>query len=158
MDKNYIDEMVLLKAFIDHGTLSYTEVQERGFVPSLNKQDRRISFKNTIDKFRRWELIEPIPDSDPRAWNVIMDKATIEYNKLVKEIEQKRVVEKYSFVALQDEVRENTKKLKGVKIYRFLAVTAFTISVFQFFTGLSFLQIFAAIKRFGHFIIDNMHL
>src|ERR1700734_4007411 len=102
IENNYIDELALLKAFIEHKSLSYTEVQDKGIVPLLNKQDRRALFKSTIDKFRRWQVIEPVPDSDPKTWTVIIENATNEYNKLRKEIEQQQIIEKYSFEHLQE--------------------------------------------------------
>jgi hypothetical protein len=119
------------KPFIEHKSLLYTEIQEKGIVPILNKQDRRAVFKNTIDKFKRWELIEPVPDSDPETWTVILDKATFEYNKLRKEIEQRQVIEKYSFENLQEEVKDHTQKLMGIRIYHVLAVSAFVIAIFN---------------------------
>jgi hypothetical protein len=158
MDNNYIDEIALLKAFIDYKTLSYTEMQEKGIVPVLDKQDRRALFKNSIDKFKKWDLIEPIPDSDPRAWTVILDKATIEYNKLMKDIEQKQMVEKYSFQHLQDEVKSNSKKLKRIKLYKTLAISGFIIGAFNFITGLSLSGLFTALKHLFHTIIAHTHL
>lgn len=152
MDSNYIDEIALLKAFIDYKTLSYTEVQEKGIVPVLNKQDRRNLFKNSIDKLKRWELIEPIPDSDPLAWNVILDKATIEYNKLMKEIEQKQMIEKYSFQHLQEEVKSNTRKLRRIKLYRIFAIIGFAAGTFSFLTGLTLLDVIKGLKRLVHMI------
>ena|SRR5579872_1574317 len=158
MEQNYIDEMALLKAFIDYRSLSYTEVQEKGIVPVLNKQDRRALFKSTIDKFKRWQLIEPVPDSDPKTWTVILDNATVEYNKLVKDIEQKQLVEKYSFEHLQDQVKSNSKKLAGIKVYRLLAVGGFTIAAFSFITGLSLSQFVAQVKHLIHALLDHLHL
>ena len=157
MDSNYIDELALLKAFIDNKTLSYTEVQEKGIVPVLDKQDRRALFKNSIDKFKKWELIQPIPDSDPRAWTVIIDKATIEYNKLMKDIEQKQMVEKYSFQHLLEEVNLNSKKLKRIKLYQALAVTGFIVGTFNFLTGLSLPALFIAMKHVFHTITTHGH-
>src|SRR5437868_1356180 len=118
MTNNYIDELALLKAFIEYKSLSYTEVQEKGIVPPLNKQDRRAAFKSTIDKFKNWQLIEYAEGSDPKTWHVHYDRALAEYNKLIKDIEQQQLIEKYSFEYLKDEVRENTKKLRGIKLYR----------------------------------------
>jgi hypothetical protein len=150
MESNYIDEIALLKAFIEHKTLTYTEVQEKGIVPVLNKQDRRALFKNTIDKFKQWELIEPIPGSDPQSWKVICEKATAEYLKLQKEIDEKQMIEKYSYEYLKEEVSLNTQKLKGIRIYRILAVTGCALAVFQFITGLSLMQLFTAMKHLLH--------
>lgn len=152
MDNNFIDEIALLKAFIDYKTLSYTEVQEKGIVPALNKQDRRNSFKNSIDKLKRWELIELVPDSHPLTWNVILDKATIEYNKLMREIEQKQVIEKYSFQHLQEEVNDNTRKLRRIKVYRVLAVTGFVVGMFNFLTGLTLTELIHWLKHIYHVI------
>ncbi len=152
MESNYIDEIALLKAFIDYKTLSYAEVQEKGIVPVLNKQDRRNLFKNSIDKFKRWELIEPIPDSNPLAWNVVMDKAILEYNKLMKEIEQKQMIEKYSFQHLQEEVKSNTRKLRRIKLYRVFAIIGFAAGTFSFLTGLTLLDVIKGLKHLFHII------
>ncbi len=152
MESNYIDEIALLKAFIDYKTLSYAEVQEKGIVPVLNKQDRRNLFKNSIDKFKRWELIEPIPDSNPQAWNVVMDKAILEYNKLMKEIEQKQMIEKYSFQHLQEEVKSNTRKLRRIKLYRVFAIIGFAAGTFSFLTGLTLLDVIKGLKHLFHII------
>ena len=153
MEHNYIDEMVLLKAFIEHKSLSYTEVQEKGIVPVLNKQDRRALFKNTIDKFKRWHVIEFVPDSDPKTWTVILDNATIEYNKLVKDIEQKQLIEKYSFEYLHDKVNSNSKKLAGVKVYRILAVAGFIMAALSFIAGVSLSQLLSQVKHIIHSIL-----
>jgi len=157
MERNYIDEMVLLKAFIEHRSLSYTEVQEKGIVPVLNKQDRRALFKNTIDKFKRWQVIEPVPDSDPKTWTVILDNATTEYNKLVKGIEQKQLIEKYSFEYLHDKVNSNSKKLVGIKVYRILAVAGFIMAALSFIAGLSLSQLLSQIKHIIHSVLPQVH-
>ncbi len=61
----FIDEMSLLKAFLDYKTLSYNDLQDKGIVPNLDKQEHRALFKASIDKFKNWQLIESIPDSHP---------------------------------------------------------------------------------------------
>lgn len=152
LDSNYIDEVALLKAFIEYKTLSYSELQEKGIVPVLNKQDRRNLFKNTIDKFKRWELIEPIPDSNPIAWNVVMEKAVAEYNRIIKEIEQKQLIEKYSFQYLQEEVKLNTRKLRRIMLYRVLAIVGFCTGTISFLTGLTLPDIIRALKHLFHMV------
>jgi hypothetical protein len=154
---NFIDEVALLKAFIDHGTLSYPEVQEKGIVPLLKKQEHRALFKHTIDKFRRWNVIDIVPDSDPKAWAVVPERAREEYDKLVIEIERKQVVDKYSFEAFQEELQDNSKKLRKIKLYKALAVAAFGLAVFHFVTGLSLMGLFGLLKHFAHGIINHGH-
>ncbi len=155
---NFIDEMALLKAFIDNKTLSYTEVQEKGIVPVLNKQDRRVMFKNTIDKFKKWELIESIPDSDPKAWTVIPDKAASKYDKLIKEIEQKQLVDKYSFAYIQEEIKDSNKKLEHIRLYKVLAVIGFILATISFTTGLTLISLIDACKHIVHSISGHIHL
>ena len=158
MESNYIDEIALLKAFIEHKTLSYTEIQEKGIVPVLNKQDRRALFKNTIDRFKQWQLIESVPDSDPKSWKVIYDKATAEYIKLQKEIEQKQMIDKYSYEYLKEAINLNTHKLKRIKLYRILAVTGFTLALFNFITGITLMQSLSALKHLFHYLSGSLHL
>lgn len=157
MVENFIDEVALLKAFIDNKTLSYPELQQKGIVPQLVKQEQRALFKSVIDKFRRWQVIELVPDSDPKTWTVIPEKALAEYNRLITDIERRQVVDKYSFEAFQEELRENSKKLKRIKLYKVLGITGFAIAVFQFVTGLSLWGLYTAAKHLLHTILNHGH-
>lgn len=154
---NYIDELALLRAFIDYKQLSYTEVQEKGLVPLLNKQDRRNLFKNCIEKFKKWGVIEAIAESDPPAWAVIPDKAVAEYNQLVKEIEQRQVIEKYSFQHLQEEVSDHAKKMRRIKLFRALAIIGFVLGTFHFLTGLSLIELIKYLRHVYHLLTGTAH-
>lgn len=152
MDEFYLDELALLRAFIEHKTLSYTDVQEKGIVPVLNKQDRRVLFKSCIEKFKKWEVIQVVPDAHPVAWNVVPDKAETEYNRLVRAIEQQQMIEKYSFQHLHEEVQLHSRKLTRISLFRVLAVVGCVLAAFNFLTGLSLPALFTLLKNLWHTI------
>jgi hypothetical protein len=151
----FIDEMALLKAFIDYRTLSYNELQERGVVPTLDKQEHRALFKSTVDKLKRWELIESIPDSHPKAWKVNLDKAQKEYEQLTRDIERKQLVDKYSYEYLRELVEGHEKKLRHLSLYRNLAIAASCVSLIVLITGMGIPQMIAALKHLLHSLLHH---
>ena len=149
----FIDEMSLLKAFLDYKTLSYNDLQDKGVVPNLDKQEHRALFKASIDKFKNWQLIESIPDSHPRAWKVLQERAKAEYEQLNRDIERKQLVEKYSFENLISEVNNNAHKLRWIKLYRNMAIAGFGLSLIVFITGMGLPQMFVAAKNIVHHLV-----
>lgn len=149
----FIDEMALLKAFIEHKTLSYNDLQDKGIIPNMDKQEHRALFKSSIDKFKNWQLIESIPDSHPRAWKVLQERAKAEYDQLNRDIERKQLVEKYSFENLMHEVNSNAHKLRWINLYRNMAIAAFGMALIVFITGMGLPQMFVAARNlFNHLL------
>ncbi len=157
MDEFYLDELALLRAFIEHKTLSYSDVQEMGIVPVLNKQDRRVLFKNCIEKFKKWGVIQVIPEAHPVAWSVVPEKAAEEYNKLIAAIEQQQMIEKYSFQHLQEEVNLQGRKLSNAGLYKVLALAGFILGSFNFLTGLSVPVLYTQLKNLWHSFQHHLH-
>lgn len=149
--KKKIDKIEILRAFIEYKSLSYTDIQDKEIVPPLDKQERRTAFRNVIDRLIAHHCIELIPGSDPVTWVVSMDNAILEYYRMT--IEEKEVIEKYSFEKLGQTVKVHHLKLKYIYLFRVMAVVAFVVSLTHFITGMNLAQLIAAIRQGFHSLL-----